>query len=332
MEFRVPPHDRVEVLEPSGHFSWYLHDLAKAIHEQGLAMRPDGVRGPLAKPLGHVARLMSRSGLFANLTRREPTLIALGGNRGLSEWIPALLTHELVPILTDCWPPYYAYWERALRKCRVRLALVSARQSAEHLTRAVPGLTALWHPESIDPGRYHPERPIAERSIDLLEFGRSYAPFHESARPAMERAGRSHKYPDLTQHVHKQFADPADLRRAMGDAKLMTCYPASITHPERAEGVETMTLRYLEAFASGAVPIGRMPREVVDLFGYNPGIDIAEGRDPGEAVIEALSDEGRLHELAQRNLARLGEVGTCEVRARETLERLQEHGWLSSRA
>jgi hypothetical protein len=80
-----------------------------------------------------------------------------------------------------------------------------------------------------------------------------------------------------------------------------------------------MSLRFLEVIASGAIPLGRCPREMRDLFGYNPVIEIDES-DPEGQLDRLLGGIDELTGLRERNLETLLRVAPWERRADDIRE------------
>jgi len=101
------------------------------------------------------------------------------------------------------------------------------------------------------------------------------------------------------------------------------CFPCSQTHPERSGTVETVTHRYFEGMASRCLLVGHGPQELVDLFGYNPVIEMQGGRE-AEQIEQILRDPESVAELVERNYRRLLEVGSWKKRAHETLKVISE--------
>ena len=101
---------------------------------------------------------------------------------GLSEEIktfPFSYWTEIVPYTFDCWPNVYDWWASFYKRERIRIAFISARQSAQYFAGAFPRMRVVWLPEAVDPGEYRASRPLAERDIDVLEMGRRHEIYHE---------------------------------------------------------------------------------------------------------------------------------------------------------
>lgn len=245
---------------------------------------------------------------------------------GLSEGrlFPMCYWAEMIVYCFDCWTPQYDQWEAFFRRQRIRVAFISARQSAERMRERVPGLDVIWMPEAIELTDYSPDRPLAERSIDVLELGRRWATYHDKVRDHCTARGYVHKYEKVRGQL--VFATPGEFFRGLGDSKISVCFPSSLTHPERSGDLETMTLRYLESVACRCIIVGRCPAEMKDLFGYNPVVE-ADLNDPTGQIDHILQDLPSFEPLLERNLQRLREIGTWDTRIGTTLDVLRQRGY-----
>jgi hypothetical protein len=241
-----------------------------------------------------------------------------------SRLFPVCYFAETLVYAMDVWPPRYAQWEAFFRRHRMRVAFISARISAQRMTARVPGLEAIWLPEAINPALYVGDKPLTARRIDVLEMGRRHAAYHEKIVAHCAVRGCDHRY----ERVRGEIIFPTydEFIRALGDSKVSVCFPSSMTHPERAGDVETMTLRYLESIAARAILIGHCPAELRDLFGYDPVIAWDQS-DPAGQLDTVLADPARYQELVDRNYRRLLEVGTWSARVTTLLDLLAARGY-----
>lgn len=239
---------------------------------------------------------------------------------------PDAMWRTLIPWGFDCWGPEFPRWEATLRKHKVPLAFFSARDAANHFARAISGLETIWLPEACDARLFSPQKPLAERSIKVLELGRKLERVHEKIREPLRERGHTHVY-SLDGANTVLFAGVEALYKGLGDTALALCFPKSVTHPDKAGGVETMTQRYLEFIGSGTLPIGSSPREIVDLFGFDPVIALDE-RDPAAQILAILDDLPKWQAHADRARARFLEVGTFDTRAKAMLEHLAQRGYV----
>ena len=231
---------------------------------------------------------------------------------------------EMVVYCFDCWPAKYAKWEVFLRRNRLRLAFFSARRSAEYFSQRIIGMTSVWLPEAVDPEAYLNSKSLQERSIDVLELGRKYDTFHQAITKGLKESHRVHLYEFERGKII--FPTREALVNGLGDSTISVCFPSSMTHPERSGDVETVTYRYFEAIASGCLILGECPQELLDLFGYNPVIEV-DVHDPYGQLDEILQNLTEYQELVDRNYRRLMEVGTWKVRAASMLRDINKYGF-----
>ncbi|MEO6436782.1 MAG: hypothetical protein ABIP55_13620, partial [Tepidisphaeraceae bacterium] len=210
---------------------------------------------------------------------------------------PVCYGAETIVYAMDCWPAKYDKWEAFFRRQRMKIAFITARLSAERMRQRVPGLDATWMPEAINPEAYNGDKPLAARSIDVLEMGRRYSAYHDTIRPHCETRKYDHRYEKVVGQIIFPTYDA--FIAALGDSKVSICFPSSLTHPARSGDVETLTLRYLESIAARCILVGRCPAELKDLFGYNPMIE-ADLADPGGQLDTILADLSAHVDLVER--------------------------------
>jgi len=290
--------------------------------EQGIALEgAPSLSNRQGRLAANAARVLARLKLPRNLRRGSgPVLV---GMMGVSEFrvIPYAMWREIVPFCFDCWPKDYERWTSFFTRYRVRLAFFTARQSAEYFAERLPCMKCVWMPEATDPAQYDGSRTWAERDIDVLELGRKSDQFHESVVGRLAQEGRVHLYEKVKGQV--VFPCKAEFFDGIARSKMLVCFPCSQTHPERSGTVETVTHRYFEGMASRCLLVGHGPQELVDLFGYNPVIEMQGGRE-AEQIEQILRDPESVAELVERNYRRLLEVGSWKKRAHETLKVISE--------
>ncbi len=257
------------------------------------------------------------------LDRYLPSTLPIGRGRRkghvliLTSWakshrfFPHSWWREPIVYAIDCWPGDYDRWEALLRSSGTKLAMFSARSCAEEFARRMPELTTAWVPEYVDPAGYRSALPLSSRPHDLMLMGRRYQPFEAALRSNARTVDLAAIAPSGVPHT--------ELRRLMGASKSLACFPRTMTHPEKARGLETMTLRYLEGIAAGCVLVGHSPSELVDLFGYDPCLEATEPTAAVELMSDISANPGSFQDLVDRNLDRLLEIGTAERRAEDLL-------------
>jgi hypothetical protein len=212
--------------------------------------------------------------------------------------------------LFDAWPSQHAEIAEFLESWGVQFAFVSSSQAAEQLKHRVERCTVLWVPEGVEPSRYS-SRSFLERDIDVLQLGRKYDAYHSLIAPALEKAGKSYLYErDKGTLV---FPDRAAFIAGLSRARISICTPSSLTHPDRAGGIETMTTRYLQSMTSRCLVVGHAPAEMVELFGYNPVVEIEMGR-AADQILEVLEKFEDYVPLIQRNFETVSKSHTWSRR------------------
>jgi hypothetical protein len=292
------------------HVSRYsLFDLNQAIEEVG----GDPIFNAQSKMETFISKVVSRLRLARNLRRspKGPVFVAL---MGYSEYrvVPFAYWTELIPYCFDCWEPEYETWKAFFLRHRIRLAFFSARQSAQYFANALPAMRSLWLPEATNPAKYHAERKLSKRDIDVLELGRKHDRFHAAIVDAMIARKRLHLFERVKGEII--FADKTSFTDGLGRSKISVCFPCSQTHIQRSGSVETVTHRYFESIASKCVVLGHCPIELSDLFGYNPVIEVEAGKEV-EQIESILCAPDTFQDLVDRNYERLLEVGTWAHRA-----------------
>jgi hypothetical protein len=294
--------------------SYPLLSIDRAMEEAGV--RPFSNGQSPAEIL--VAKVASRLRFMRNILRvsNGPVFVSFMGFSE-SKTFPFSYWNEIIPYCFDCWPNSYERWTSLFKRHRIRIAFFTARQSAQHFASVLPNMKSVWLPEATDPFEYNPSISWLRRDIDVLELGRKDDLFHNRIADPLAKAKRSHFFERVKGEI--VFPDRAGLVEGLARSKISICFPSSQTHPERSGTVETVTLRYFESIASKCLILGHAPQELIDLFGYNPVIEVEWGRE-FEQIEFLMNSEDKVQALREKNYKRLLEVGTWKIRVAETLE------------
>jgi hypothetical protein len=176
---------------------------------------------------------------------------------------------------------------------------VSASQSAKRLQSMVNRPVFSWIPEGVNPDRYE-YRAYVDKNIDVLELGRKYDVYHDHIVNALKDDERVHLYEKTKGKLI--FPTEKNLIDGLARTKISICVPSNITHPDRAGDIETMTVRYLQSMASKCLIVGHAPQEMVELFGYNPVIEI-DMEKPAEQIRDILENFADYIPLIEKNYA-----------------------------
>ena len=294
-----------------------LLSIDRALEEAGV----ESLSNNLGKSTLFVAKVLSRLNLMRNLRRSKPfparIFVGFMGYSLKNKTFPFSYWNELVPYCFDCWPNTYERWAAFFQRHRVRIAFFTARQSAQYFARLLPDMHSIWLPEATDPLDYCSSRSWAERDIDVLELGRKNDAYHEKIAAQLAKANRTHYFEKVKGEII--FPDRSDLLDGFARTKLSICFPSSQTHPERSGSVETVTHRYFESMASKCLIVGHAPQELVDLFGFNPVVEVQPGSE-FEQIESLLNYPEGFHRVVERNYERLLEVGTWRSRIATILE------------
>jgi hypothetical protein len=212
--------------------------------------------------------------------------------------------------LFDAWPSKHREIVDFAEAWGIQYAFVSSSQAAESLSRVSERCTFIWVPEGIEPSRYQHRSPL-ERDIDVLQLGRKYDAYHAVIEPALRKAGRTYVYEKAKGSII--FPTRAEFISGLARSRISVCVPSSVTHRERAGDIETMTIRYLQSIVSKCLVVGHAPAEMVELFGYNPvvEIDIAAA---GEQIVDLLANYDDFVPLIEKNFATVTELHTWDRR------------------
>ncbi len=226
---------------------------------------------------------------------------------------PDYVRYEIIPFIWDCWPCYFEKVCAWFKKHNVRTAIFTSSQTAERMQKRFPEMNIMYCPEGIDTSRYSEGKPLVERDVDLLEFGRSSnIKFNESPN-----ANTGFRYV-CTKMDGTYLYSNEQLIEIMGDAKVTIALPRSITEPEKAGDIETLTQRYWENMLSRIVMVGHAPQELVDLIGYNPVIEM-DLEHPTEQIIDVVAHIGDYQELVDRNRRIVLRKGDWGLRMKEVM-------------
>lgn len=233
---------------------------------------------------------------------------------------PDYARYDVVPMFWDCWPRFFEKTYEWLRRYQVRTAVFSSRQAAERMQARFTEsdgrqtLRVIWCPEAVDDRAYQKGKLLKDREIDLLEFGRSNEKVIQ-AKSLEESTIHGNVFRHVCTKQHGKFIYTNEqLYQAMGDAKVTIALPRSMTQPEVADGIETLTQRYWECMFSRMVMVGHAPQELIDFIGYNPVIELRQDVSAEELVRQVLENIGDYQELVDRNRQTAERLGSWKVR------------------
>ena len=233
---------------------------------------------------------------------------------------PDYAFYEIIPFVWDCWPQYFEKMCSWLEKHEVKTAIFTSAQTAERIRERFPQMNIMWCAEAVDASCYTEGKLLKERSIDLLEFGRSNEKFFQAALPE----SLNHV---CTMQDGKYIYTNEQLYDVMGDAKVTITLPRSYTQPEIAGEIETLTQRYWECMLSRIVMVGHAPKELIDLIGYNPVIELEKDR-ANEQIQDILANIVNYQELVDKNREVALKMGDWKIRMKDVMNFLSANNYL----
>jgi hypothetical protein len=216
----------------------------------------------------------------------------------------------------DAWPRFHKRIAENAKTLKIRLIFFSSKEASRLFNQLQNEIRGVWIPEGIDVNDYY-FKPYELKVIDVLEFGRKYDLYHDKIASTL--SDRNYKHLFEQQKGTVVFKSRVDFLNGLSESKISICIPSSITHPERSEGLSSMTLRYLQSMASKCLIVGILPKEMKELFTYMPIVEI-DMSDPQGQILEVLSAYESYIPLIERNYKVVHESHTWEVRINKMLE------------
>lgn len=232
---------------------------------------------------------------------------------------PDYLFYEIIPVIWDCWPSFWETIEKFFRKHNVKTAFFTSSQTADHFKSVFPTCNIFHMPEGIDTQIYNPGKPLRERSIDYLEYGRcscivDSAKLDDSINVVSSR------------NELNGLATREDLVNALADSKITIAMTRLDNQPEIAEGIDTLTQRYWECMLSGVILLGRAPLELINFIGYDPTVKI-ELDNVNMQIKYILSHIENFQDLVDRNRSVALQKGNWSGRIKTIMQQLTLWGY-----
>jgi len=238
---------------------------------------------------------------------------------------PDYARYEVVPMFWDCWPCYFEKTRDWLVRHQVKTAIFSSRQTAEQMREALPHINIIWCAEAVDDSAYGKGKLLKDREIDLLEFGRSNDRVVDAEKLDQVKIGENGLSHVCTKQNGKFIYTNEQLYQAMGNAKVTIALPRSMTQPEMAGDIETLTLRYWECMYSRMVMVGHAPKELIDFIGYNPVIELREDVSAEDLIRDVLEHIEDYQGLVDKNLETAQRLGSWTVRMKWLMGELEKY-------
>lgn len=209
-----------------------------------------------------------------------------------------LTKHGRSVFLFDAWPHDHQKISNFTNLYKVDYLFVTASQATQAIKPQLLKTKIFWIPEGINPLEYKQNIQLDDKQIDVLAIGRKYDKYHDAIVTVLEEKSYTYLYEKVKGKLI--FDSRNEFVEGLANAKISVCVPSNITHPERAGDIETMTIRYLQSMVSKCIVVGHAPKEMIELFGYNPVIEI-DYNNPVEQIESILRGYTHYDELIERN-------------------------------
>lgn len=320
-------------------FQFFMHDFVDACKTFGMPTRPDIF--PWYK--FHVRAVLKRSWLqiyaflhdrcHYHFKRTDALIVTANGVTLFDESFPYYASHEIIPMLWDVWPSTWELMYSSFELLDVKMVFVTSSQVAEMINQR-GRQKAYWIPEGIKERLYSAGDVLKSRGIDVFEMGRQMKRYHR-VLVDMYSDGEIKKY--LTSNINNDGTldsgrvkySNEQLYRLMSDTKVMVCFPQCDTNPSRGGNIETLTQRYWEAMLSRCVMVGRAPKELIGLLGYNPVIDV-DWDNPCDQLSHILNNIEDYQHLVDKNLEYAQKHASWSERMVRIKKILNENGYFFS--
>lgn len=223
----------------------------------------------------------------------------------------SVLSHEIVPFIWDCWPIFDEKLCKWIERHKVKACIFTSMEAAERIRNRLPLLKVLVITEGVCCEDYPAGRKLVDRDVDFYLFGRW--PSYVSKT-------------DLSAFNHKRNGNDEEFRERLKNSKITVNVPRCDVVPKQTGGQETLTQRYWECMLSRMVMVGRAPKELTDLIGYNPVIDIDRSNFHGQLkhITTHIED---YQDLVDRNRETALKMGSWDIRMKQVMEWLKELGY-----
>jgi len=251
--------------------------------------------------------------------KKEARLCFCEGASIRFDTFPDYLGYEIIPMMWDCWPAYFDDIAKFYTRHKVKSSIFTSAQTAQRMQECFPDMNILHCPEAIETRLYKAGKNLTGRKYDYIEYGRCSRIIDTSTFDASIRVISSH-------NERSGLATREMLCDALADSKVVIALTRLDNQPEIAQGIDTLTQRYWECLLSRCVIVGRAPKELVDLMGYDPVINIDMDHF-NEQLLDILAHIEDYQPLVDRNRETALRMGDWKLRIRKIMEWLESIGY-----
>jgi len=234
--------------------------------------------------------------LIGSLYRRDQISILMDCN--IEQCLPYFLCRGNKSIyIFDAWHGNHKRIIELVEELEIKNLIVSSLQAKEMLSSYSCKCKFHWVPEGINPEEYQ-YHSYKKKEIDVLQLGRKYDLYHFLIVQLLEKLQKKYLYEEIKGQII--FPTRESFINGLAGTKISICFPSNIIHPERSGDIETMTIRYLQSIASKCLILGKAPKEIISLFGYNPVVEV-DMNNPQEQLESILLNYNDYIPLIEKN-------------------------------
>lgn len=235
---------------------------------------------------------------------------------------PDYARYEIIPFIWDCWPKYFDKTCDWFKRHEVRTAIFTSSQTAERMRQRFPKMNILTLTEGINTDLYNQGEELRKRIIKVYEIG------------SVKRGYFKKKYPNEYSLLYNapgnwDLATTEGFKKHLENTKLTIIFPKSITEPDTALGIETMTQRYWECMLSRIVMVGHAPKELTELLGYNPVIELNQESELSHInqILNDIEESSKYQELVNKNRNSALQYASWDIRMTHIITWLKAIGY-----
>lgn len=251
--------------------------------------------------------------------KKEARLRFVSGYSINFDTFPDYIFYEIIPVVWDCWPKNVPQVERFFMKYDVKTAVFTSSQTSDIFREKFPKMNIFTITEGVNVDLYHKGKELKCRTIDVLEVGRAWVDFFKT--PLI--GGIKHV---KTGNVARAFNTDEEFREGLADAKVTINVPRCDVDNKTAGDIETLTQRYWECMLSRVVMVGRAPKELTDLIGYNPVVDW-NGEDASPIINDILIHVEDYQQMVDRNYIAAIKMASWDIRIKQIRDFLTDSGY-----
>lgn len=233
---------------------------------------------------------------------------------------PEYVYYEIIPMIWDCWPKYFEKTCQWFIKHNVKTAIFTSSQTADMMRERFPEMNILTITEGINTSIYkNSYKKIIDRKIDLFEISNIRRSYFKKKYPK--------EYSELCNiSPSRSTKSDEDFRSVLLDTKVTIMFPRCDTRPEVAGNIETLTQRYWECMLSGIIMVGRAPKELISLIGYDPVINLDKDNEVTH-VKSIINNANDYQELVNKNRQIALNLADWSLRIKSIMDYLVKCGY-----